>query len=38
MEFKAFEAVMDALARHRVRALLVGGMAVVAHGHGRMTP
>lgn len=37
MEFKAFEAVMDALARRQVRALLVGGMAVVAHGHGRMT-
>jgi hypothetical protein len=37
MEFQAFQAVMDALDRRHVRSLLVGGMAVVAHGHGRMT-
>jgi predicted nucleotidyltransferase len=37
MEFRAFEAIMDALNRRQVRSLLVGGMAVVAHGHGRMT-
>lgn len=28
---------MDGLNRHEVRFLLVGGMAVVAHGYGRMT-
>ena len=28
---------MDGLRQHEVRFLLVGGMAVVAHGHGRMT-
>lgn len=37
MELRSFEAIMEALNRHRVRCLLVGGMAVVAHGHGRMT-
>lgn len=37
MELKSFEAIMGALADHEVRCLLVGGMAVVAHGHGRMT-
>ena len=28
---------MDVLRQHEVRFLLVGGMAVVAHGHGRLT-
>jgi len=37
MELRSFEAIMGALNRHQVRCLLVGGMAVVAHGHGRMT-
>jgi predicted nucleotidyltransferase len=37
MELSAFEAIMSALNRRGVRSLLVGGMAVVAHGHGRMT-
>jgi len=37
MELKSFEAIMGALEDHEVRCLLVGGMAVVAHGHGRMT-
>ena len=37
MKLTSFEAIMDALNRKGVRYLLVGGMAVVAHGYGRMT-
>lgn len=37
MKLTAFQAVMEGLHRHDVRFLLVGGMAVVAHGVGRMT-
>ena len=37
MKLTAFQAVMEGLHRHEVRFLLVGGMAVVAHGYGRMT-
>jgi predicted nucleotidyltransferase len=37
MEVRSFEAIVGALNDHGVRYLLVGGMAVVAHGHGRMT-
>ena len=37
MELKTFEAIMQALNRRQVRYLLVGGMAVVAHGYGRLT-
>jgi hypothetical protein len=37
MELRSFEAIMSALANEGVRSLLVGGMAVVSHGHGRMT-
>ena len=37
MQLSAFEAVMDAMNRHQAKCLLVGGMAVVAHGYGRMT-
>jgi hypothetical protein len=37
MELQSFEAVMRALNDAGVRSILVGGMAVVAHGHGRMT-
>jgi len=37
MKLTTFQIVMDGLHRHDVRFLLVGGMAVVAHGHGRMT-
>jgi hypothetical protein len=37
VELHTFKAVMDSLNRHKVRNLLVGGMAVVAHGYGRMT-
>jgi hypothetical protein len=37
METQSFESVMKALGDHEVRYLLVGGLAVVAHGHGRMT-
>ncbi len=37
MELRSFEAIMGALNEQGVRYLLVGGMAVVAHGHGRMT-
>ncbi len=37
MELRSFEAIMRALNENGVRYVLVGGMAVVAHGHGRMT-
>lgn len=37
MKLTTFQAVMEGLGRHEVRFLLVGGMAVVAHGYGRMT-
>jgi hypothetical protein len=37
MELRTFKAVMEALNAHEVRYLLAGGMAVVAHGYGRMT-
>ena len=37
MQLQSFKAIMGALNTHDVRCLLVGGMAVVAHGHGRMT-
>lgn len=37
MKLTAFQTVMEGLQRHEVRFLLVGGMAVVAHGYGRMT-
>lgn len=37
MKARTFQLVMDSLNRHQVQFLLVGGMAVVAHGYGRMT-
>ena len=37
MKLTTFQCVMDGLEQHNVRFLLVGGMAVVAHGYGRMT-
>ena len=37
MKLTTFQSVMDGLRQHEVRFLLVGGMAVVAHGYGRMT-
>jgi len=37
MKATSFQLVMDHLNQHHVRFLLVGGMAVVAHGYGRMT-
>ncbi len=37
MNVRTFESVMQALEDHGVRYVLVGGLAVVAHGHGRMT-
>ena len=37
MEVRSFEAIAGALNSQGVRYLVVGGMAVVAHGHGRMT-
>lgn len=37
MKLTTFQAVMDSLNQHQVKFLLVGGMAVVAHGYGRMT-
>ena len=37
MKLAIFQSVMAGLNRHKVRYLLVGGMAVVAHGYGRMT-
>ena len=37
MKLTTFQCVMEGLHRHDVRFLLVGGMAVVAHGYGRMT-
>ena len=37
MEVRSFEAIADALNGQGVRYIVVGGMAVVAHGHGRMT-
>lgn len=37
MELNSFEAIIRALNGNEVRYLVVGGMAVVVHGHGRMT-
>ena len=37
MKLTTFQSVMEGLDQHNVRFLLVGGMAVVAHGYGRMT-
>ena len=37
MKLTTFQSVMDSLEQHQVRFILVGGMAVVAHGYGRMT-
>ena len=37
MKLATFQSVMESLNRHKVRYLLAGGMAVVAHGYGRMT-
>ena len=37
MELSTFKSLMNALNQEQVRRLLVGGMAVVAHGYGRMT-
>jgi hypothetical protein len=37
VELRSFEAIMAALNEDDVLYLLVGGMAVVAHGHGRLT-
>ncbi len=37
MEVRSFEAIAGALNAGGVRYLVVGGLAVVAHGHGRMT-
>ena len=37
MKLATFQSVMESLNRHKVRFLLAGGMAVVAHGYGRMT-
>jgi len=37
MELKLFKSIMTVLNERQVNYLLVGGMAVVAHGYGRMT-
>jgi hypothetical protein len=37
VKLTTFQSVMNGLHRNEVRFLLVGGMAVVAHGYGRMT-
>lgn len=37
MELAAFESIARTLALHQVRYLVAGGLAVVAHGYGRMT-
>jgi hypothetical protein len=37
VELKTFKDIMDALNRRQARYLLAGGMAVVAHGYGRLT-
>lgn len=37
MNLTSLEAVAAALNRHRVRYLVVGGLAVAAHGYGRVT-
>lgn len=37
VELSSFEAIIRALNGNGVRYLVVGGMAVVVHGHGRMT-
>ena len=37
MKLATFQSVMESLNRRKVRYLLAGGMAVVAHGYGRMT-
>jgi hypothetical protein len=37
MELRSFESIMATLGAQDVRFLVVGGMAMVAHGHGRLT-
>jgi hypothetical protein len=37
MEVRSFEAIVDALSAARVRYLIVGGLAVIAHGYERFT-
>ncbi len=37
MELSAFERIVHSLEQSKVRYLLAGGLAVVAHGYGRMT-
>jgi hypothetical protein len=37
MEKSSVEAIVRALNQHQVRYLIVGGLAVVAHGHVRLT-
>ena len=37
MKLSTFEAIVEALDSARVRFILVGGAAVVAHGYGRLT-
>jgi predicted nucleotidyltransferase len=37
MKLTSLEAILAALKQHNVRYLIVGGLAVVAHGYGRLT-
>ena len=37
MEKQSIETIVAALNGHQVRYLIVGGLAVIAHGHGRLT-
>jgi hypothetical protein len=37
VKLASLEAILAALARHDVRYLIAGGLAVVAHGYGRLT-
>jgi hypothetical protein len=37
MKLSSFEAIVQALEKSDVRYLIAGGLAVVAHGHGRVT-
>ena len=37
MKLATFEEIVKALNKNGVRYLVVGGMAVVAHGYGRLT-
>lgn len=37
MKLEAFKAIVSTLSKEDVRFLIVGGMAVVAHGYGRVT-